>query len=66
MAVVAIVAIVALGSGVAPLAAVTATSASVVPNSNLVEICMLTHTSASRSRASIRENDVLYLRWIRE
>jgi hypothetical protein len=36
-------------------------SATAVPNSNLVEIRMLTHTSASRSRASIRSSNVLGL-----
>jgi hypothetical protein len=35
------------------IGAVTATIASAVRKSNLVEICMLTHTSASRSGASI-------------
>jgi hypothetical protein len=45
----AVVAIVALVSGVAALGAVSATNASAVGKSNLVEICMLTHTSASRS-----------------
>jgi hypothetical protein len=36
-------------------------SATVVPNSNLVEIRMLTHTSASRSYASIHRNGILGL-----
>jgi hypothetical protein len=39
--------------------AVIKTSAIALRNSNLVEICMLTHTSASLSRASIRQDSVL-------
>ena len=52
---VAVVAVRTLGAGFADgsLSAAIATSANTVGNSNLVEICMLTHTSASRSRAWI-------------
>jgi hypothetical protein len=44
------------------IVAVGANIANTTLNSNLVEICMLTHTSASRSYASIRRNSVLLLR----
>jgi hypothetical protein len=44
--------------GVAATVALIANPASTVPNSNLVEIRMLTHTSASRSCASIRQDSV--------
>jgi hypothetical protein len=52
---VAVVAVLAVGAGFAlcSLIAAIATSASAAPRSNLVEICMLTHTSASRSRANV-------------
>jgi hypothetical protein len=40
-------------------AAFVASHASAALNSNLVEICMLTHTSASRSHASIQQDSVL-------
>jgi hypothetical protein len=48
----------------APIITISASA----PNRNLVEICMLTHTSASRSRASIRQDSVLsvpFVRWAR-
>jgi hypothetical protein len=47
--------------GVAATVALVASHASTntALKSNLVEICMLTHTSASRSCASIREDSVL-------
>jgi len=58
---VAVVAVRTLGAGFAlcSLVAAIATSASAVLNSNLVEICMLTHTSASQTCASIRRSSVL-------